>query len=151
MYISLNMNWYSKKVFQTAPCPSCKTEPKKGNACGLLWGLNFRHSYVYWILGRNLKLIFVLNQLSNFFSRESLRFDSTLKKNKSFRSPFLFLLQARVQSEHTSNKQYFKSWILAYRFNLQIARVKIGALKQGPCTCSTFKPFNLTYLQVLCS
>ena len=26
-----------------------------------------------------------------------------------------------------------------------------GALKQGPCTCSTFKAFNLTYLHILCS
>ena len=25
----------------------------------------------------------------------------------------------------------------------------LGALKQGPCTCSTFKAFNLTYLHVL--
>ena len=26
-----------------------------------------------------------------------------------------------------------------------------GGLKQDPCTCSTFKVFNLTYLHVLCS
>ena len=33
----------------------------------------------------------------------------------------------------------------------KIGPINSGALKQGPCMCSTFKAFNLTYLHVLCS
>ena len=36
---------------------------------------------------------------------------------------------------------FFKKIIIAIEY--------LGALKQGPCTCNTFKAFNLTYLHVL--
>ena len=45
-----------------------------------------------------------------------------------------------------TKKRSFKDFDQMFLFHGSII---LGALKRGPCTCSTFKAFNLIYLHVL--